>query len=147
MNSSSPCPFPTTITITPRAPPYNGTTSHTIKVVSKLKNFDNSFRSDNHFIELADGTRTKGVGLKRGDAEICLVDMGGNHVTVSLKGALYITSYPQNILSVMSATANGATMVYLNGTKFKIYVYNRLYYLSTEKKLEDSCQGCYDIHT
>ena len=38
--------------------------------------------------------------------------------------------------------------MYLNGTKFKIYVYKRLYYvMSTENKSEDSSQDCYDFHT
>ena len=69
-----------------------GATSHLIKDISKFKTFDVSFHPDNHFIELSDGTRIKG-----GDAEICLVDMDGNHATVSLKGALYILFYPQNI--------------------------------------------------
>ena len=65
-------------------------TSHIIRDINKFKTFDDSFQPDNHFIELANGTRTKDVALKRGDAEICLVVMGGNHVTVSLKGPLYI---------------------------------------------------------
>ena len=87
-------------------------TSHIIKDVSKFKTFNDSFQPDNHCIELADGTRTKGVALKRGDAEICLIDMGGNHVAVSLKGALNKPFYPQNVLSVMSATANEATIAF-----------------------------------
>ena len=84
-----------------------GATSHIIKDISKFKTFDDSFQLDNHFIGLAGGTRTKGVALKWGDTEICLVDMDGKHVTVSLKGALYILSYPQNILFIMSTSENG----------------------------------------
>ena len=68
--------------------------SNIIKDISKFKTFDDSFQPDNHLIELADGTRTKGVALKRSDVEIYLVEMGGNYVTVSLKGALYIPSNP-----------------------------------------------------
>ena len=71
-----------------------GATSLIIKDISKFKTFDDSFQPDNPFIKLADGTKTKGVALKRCDTEICLVDMGGNHVTVSVKGALNIPSYP-----------------------------------------------------
>ena len=71
---------------------------HIIKDISKFKTSDDSFQPDNHFIELAGGTRTKDVTLKRGDAEVCLVDMDGNHVTVSQKGTLYIPLYPQSIL-------------------------------------------------
>ena len=124
--------------------------------IRKFWNFYDSFQPDNHFIELADRTRTKGEVLKRDDTEIGFVDMDGNHVTVSQKGALYILSYPQNIFFVKSTTANGVTMtfkknenelVYWNGTKFKIHVDNWLYYLiSMENKSEDSCHSCYDIH-
>ena len=89
-----------------------GANLHIIKDISKFKTFDNSFDPDNHFIEMASGARTKGVTLKRGYAKICLVDMNGNHVTVSLKGALYIPSYPQKILSVMSDTGNGVTITF-----------------------------------
>ena len=84
----------------PRVDKYS---THIIKDISKFKTFDDSFQPDNHFIELADGTRTKSVALKQGDAEICLVNMDGNHVTVSLKRALYI---PSDLLFVVSATAN-----------------------------------------
>ena len=83
--------------------------------------------------------------------------MAGNHMTVSLKGALYIPSYPQNTFSFKSAMANWVTitfkkneneLVYWNGYRFNVYVYNWLYYqMSTENKPEDSCQGCYDINT
>ena len=97
-------------------------TFHVIKV-----NFDYLFQPVNHFIEMADSTKTKGVALKQGDTGICLEDRDRNHETVSLKVALYIPSYPQNILSVKSAMANWATitfkknknvLVYWNGSKF-----------------------------
>ena len=52
-----------------------GATSHIIKDINKFKTFYDFFQSDNHFLELADSTRTKGVALKWGDAEICLVDI------------------------------------------------------------------------
>ena len=74
-----------------------GATSHVIKDIERCKNFDDSFQPDNHFIELADGTKTNGVALKRGDAEICLVNANGNKESVTLKGALFIPSYPQDI--------------------------------------------------
>ena len=65
-------------------------TSHIIKDTERFKNFDDSFQPDNHFIELADGTKTNGVALRRGDAEICLVNANGNMESVTLKGALSI---------------------------------------------------------
>ena len=98
-----------------------------------------------------------GVALKRGDAEICLVNANGNMESVTLKGALFIPSYPQDIFSVKSAPANRAAVTFKknknelinkNGTKFNIFVHNRLYYLmSITNKSEDSCQGCYNINT
>ena len=113
-------------------------TSHIMRDIERFKNFDDSFQSDNHFIDLADGTKTNRVALKRGDAEICLVNANGNMESVTLKGALFIPSYPQDIFSVKSATANGAAitfkknkneLIHKNGTKFNIFVQNRLYYL------------------
>ena len=38
-----------------------GTTSYIIKDIERFKNFDDSFQPDNHFIELADGTKMNGV--------------------------------------------------------------------------------------
>ena len=58
-----------------------GATAH-IKDIERLKNFDNSFKPDNHFIELADGTKTNGVTSKPGDLEICLVNANGNMESV-----------------------------------------------------------------
>ena len=134
-----------------------GDTLHIIKDIERLKNFDDSSQTNNHFVELADGTKTNGVALRRGDAEICLVNASGNMESVTLNDALFIPSYPQDIFSVKSATANGAAitfkknkneLIHKNGTKFNIFVHNWLYYLmSPTNKLEDSCQGCYDINT
>ena len=113
-----------------------GATSHIIRDIERLKNFDDSFQPNNHFIELADGSKTNGVALKRGDAEICLVNANGNMESVTLKGVLFIPSNPQDIFSVKSDTANGAAitfqknkneLIYKNGTKSNIFVHNRLY--------------------
>ena len=132
-----------------------GATSHIMKDTERFKNFDDSF----HFIELADGTKTNKVALKRGDAEICLVNANanGNMESVTLKGALFIPSYLQDILSVKSSMANRAAitfkknkneLIHKNGTKFNIFIHNRLCHLMlTMNKSEDSCQGCYDINT
>ena len=43
---------------------------------------------ESHYIELADGTKTSGVALKRGDAEVCQLDVNGNHLVVILKRVL-----------------------------------------------------------
>ena len=71
------------------------------------------------------------MALKRGD------------VNATLKNALYIATYPQNIFSVQAATERGASvsfnpdsaeLVYKDGTKFNIEKHIRLYYLSTFNK-------------
>ena len=132
-------------------------TSHIIKDIERFKNFDDSFQPDSHFIELADDTKTNRVALRRGDAEICLVNTNGNMESVTLKGALFIPSYPQDIFSVKSVTANGAVitfkknkneMIHKNGIKFNIFIHNRLYHImSTTNKSKESCQGYYYINT
>ena len=134
-----------------------GATSHIIKDIDGLKNFDESFQPDNHFIELTVRRNTNGVALKWSNADICQVNMNGNKMSVTWKGALFVPSYPQDIFSVKSAAANGAAitfkknkneLIHKNITKFNIFVHNRLYYLmSTTNNSEDSCHGCYDINT
>ena len=134
-----------------------GATSHIIRDIGKFKNFDNTFQAEKHVIELADGTRASGVALKRGDAEVYLVDSAGHPIKTTLNKALYIPSYPQDIFSVKAATANGASvnfhqgcdeLIHKNGTKFDIKEYNRLYYLNVVNDQNgDSCNACHDIQT
>ena len=81
-------------------------TSHIIRDIERFKYFADSFKPDNHFIELADGTKTNGVSLKRGDAEICLVNANGNMESVTLKGA------------VITFKKNKNELIHKNGTKF-----------------------------
>ncbi|XP_031600343.2 kinesin-like protein KIF23 [Oreochromis aureus] len=68
------------------------------------------------------------------------MDSRGQFHKTTLKQALYIPSYPQDIFSVKAATSNRATVIFKQGkdtlrhkegTKFPIYEYNRLYYLQT----------------
>ena len=85
------------------------------------------------------------------------MNANGNKESVTLKGALFIPSYPQDIFSVKSATANEAAitfkknkneLIHKNRTKFNIFVHNRLYHLmSTTNKSKDSCQDCSDMNT
>ena len=138
-----------------------GATSHIITDLAKFKRFDDGFQAETHCVELADGTRCKGVAERRGDAEVCLIDSRGRHLNATLRQALYIPSYPQDILSVKAATASGDTVVfteeknvliYQDGTKFPIHVHERLYYLHTvndddDDCDDDQCKGCHDIQT
>ena len=71
-----------------------GATLHIVTDIGKFKKFDNTFQSEKHFIELADGTRANGVALRRGDAEVNLVNREGKRVKATLKNALFIPTYP-----------------------------------------------------
>ena len=73
-----------------------GATTHIINDESKFNKFNDHFTPDKHYIELADGTRSNNVALKRGDVEITIMDTTGKLVNASLN-ALYIPTYPQNI--------------------------------------------------
>ena len=114
-----------------------GATAHIVTDESQFVRYDHSFCKNNHFIELADGTRTNCVALKRGEAIVKLTDSTGRRVNATLKNALFIPSYPHNIFSAKAATENGATvkfgpttseMIDRNGTKFNIVQKDRLYF-------------------
>ena len=120
-----------------------GATTHIINDESKFSKFNDKFAPEKHYIELADGTRSNNVALKRGDVEVTIMDTTGKRVKATLKNALYILTYPQNIFSVQAATERGASvsfdpdsaeLVYKDGTKFNIEKHGRLYYLSTFNK-------------
>ena len=83
------------------------------------------------------------MALKRGDVEITIMDTTGKCVNATLKIALYIPTYPQNIFSVQAATERGASvnfnpdsaeLVYKDGTKFNIEKHGKMYYHSTFNK-------------
>ncbi|XP_068704666.1 uncharacterized protein [Montipora foliosa] len=118
-------------------------TTHIINDESKFSNFDDKFAPEKHYIELADGTRSDNVALKRGDVENNHHGYHWKRVNATLKNALYIPTYPQNIFSVQAATERGASvsfnpdsaeLVYKDGTKFNIEKHGRLYYLNTFNK-------------
>lgn len=75
-----------------------GATSHILTEKNVFTRFDESFDPKSHYMELADGTRMSNVALKRGDAEVLLLDVEQKCVRVTLKKALFIPSYPQSIL-------------------------------------------------
>lgn len=118
-----------------------GATAHILNNESSFVCYDSTFDRSNHFIELADGTRTNSVALKRGDAVVYLKDSNGRKTEVTLKNALYIPSYPHNIFSVKTATEKGATVVFgpnrsemtaMNGVKFNIVQHGKLYFFESD---------------
>ena len=71
-------------------------------------NVDTNFNSCDHYVELADGSRSNNIVQKKGDVEIYLKDSCGDIHKVLLKNVLYIPSFSKNIFSVQAATMNGA---------------------------------------
>ena len=65
--------------------------------------FDDKFKPENHYIELADGSRTCGIVSAKGRAKVLLHDLEGVPHEVFLEDALYISNYKQNIFSVQAA--------------------------------------------
>ena len=117
-----------------------GATAHILNDKSKFLKFDEAFKPENHYIELADGSRASGVVSAKGRAKIILHDVEGVAHEVFLEGALYIPSYRQNIFSVQSAinkgsavnlTPNSAELSAPDGTKFAIKKHGKLYYLNS----------------
>ena len=66
-----------------------GATANIVTDESKFVRYDHSFRKNNHFIELADGTRTNCVALKRGEAIVKLTDSTGRRLNATLKHFLF----------------------------------------------------------
>ena len=117
-----------------------GATAHILNDKSKLLKFDEDFKPENHYIELADGSRACGVVSAKGRAKIIRHDVEGVAHEVFLEGALYIPSYKQNIFSVQSAinkgsainlTPNSAELNAPDGTKFALKKHGKLYYLNS----------------
>ena len=110
-------------------------------------------------MELADGTKTMNIAVKRGYAEVILKDVNGRHVKTVLKDALFIPSYPQDMFSVKAATSNGAELkfqrghnklVHKDGTTFAIKEHGQLYYLNTVEQYDnnsDKVSVSHDVHT
>ena len=115
-----------------------GATTHIVNCDSNFISFDKNFDPETHFIELADGSKTNNVALKRGTVEIFLRNTSGNVVLGTLDDVLYVPSYPHNIFSVQAATVKGACINFFpesaqlvtgNGTKFEIEKFGKLFYL------------------
>ena len=88
----------------------SGSSTHIVTDKAKFTKFDTKFEPVNHVIELADGSRQKGIAQGRGNANIKLCDSNGNLQNIILKDALYIPSYKSDIFSVRAATKRGATV-------------------------------------
>ena len=117
-----------------------GATPHMITNKESFKNLEESFNPDEHYIELADDTRTPGVVRGKGTATVDVHDASGNECKLLLNNALYVPTFKQNIFSVHAATEKGAVLNFerntaclesSDGTKFPIETYGKLYYLNS----------------
>ena len=123
-----------------------GATTHIVNDENKFFRFDENFDPAHHFIELADGSRTNNLALKKGDACVHLQDEDGNVHECVLHNALYIPSFVQNIFSVQSATERGAHVEFCkesasllaNGVKFQIKKCGKLYFLHSVSAVSQS---------
>ena len=115
-----------------------GATAHIVTDDSDFVKIEEDFKPEFHFIELADGTKSNNIALKRGNVEVNLRDDGGNIVRTTLENALYIPSYPQDIFSVTAATDKGSSLIFKNnsaelispdGVRFEAKRKGGLYYL------------------
>ena len=84
-----------------------GATAHIINNDSLFVSVDEGYKPEDHFIELADGSR--------GTALVNIQDEHGNVRESTLNNALYVPSYPQNIFSVQAATECGAKINFSSG--------------------------------
>ena len=122
-----------------------GATSHIITDIAKFKKFDSSFQAGTHCVELADGSRCKGVAKRRGDAEVWLIDSGGRSFRTTLRGALYIPTYPQDIFSVKAATSSGATVTF--SEKKNVLLHRDGTKLCKMCKTNDQCRKSLDLQS
>ena len=92
-----------------------GATTRIINNDSLFVSVDEGYKPEEHFIELADGSRSNNVEKKRGTALVNIQDEHGNVRESTLNNALYVPSYPQNIFSVQAATKHGAKIYFSSG--------------------------------
>ena len=104
-----------------------GATSHIVTDLARFKRFYDRFQAKTHCVELTNGTRCVGVAECRGEAEVCLKDRKGRHLNATLKQALYIPSFAQDIFSVTAATASGATVIFKKGKDVLMTVPNSIF--------------------
>ena len=106
-----------------------GATTYIVNDLAQFICFDKDFNPDEHYIELADGSRSNNIALKKGIAKVTLQGTNGKACNIGLEGCLYIPRYKQNIFSVHAATEKGAlgevsnsasSLTTKDGTKFEI---------------------------
>ncbi|RUS73520.1 hypothetical protein EGW08_018705 [Elysia chlorotica] len=121
----------------------SGASVHIVKDKDKFIRFQADFNPANHFVELADGSRSNNLAKGQGDVIVCLTDTNGQRHGVTLKNALYVPSFKTNIFSVRAAVENGASVTFnqhstiLNAgdVDFKIKKKEKMYFLNSVRKI------------
>ena len=118
-----------------------GATAHCLNDPSQFITFDKTFNPEEHYVKLANGETSNDLAKERGTALLNIRDENGQMRRTRLEDALFIPSFPQNILSVHAAARkgarielglNGGSLVTKNGTVFSIETRNNLYYLNAQ---------------
>ena len=113
-------------------------TAHIVNTNENFSNDEPTFSSEEHYIELADGSRMNNVAVKRGTVVVFLLAQDGQLHEDELENTLFIPTYPQDIFSDQAVTKKGAMikscqdsaeLLACDGTKFQIEQHGRLYYL------------------
>ena len=122
-----------------------GATTHIVTDPNKFIRKREDFNPENHYIELADGTRQNNVVVAKGDARVSIINSVGVKRDVILEDALCIPSFKRDILSVKAVTNHGAKVIFTPGEAelttrcgetFKIRACNNLYYLNNVKNVQ-----------
>ena len=119
----------------------SGATAHIINDKNWFDWFEPNYKSEEHSLDLADGTRITGTVRGKGQANILIRDENGRHRHTKLVNVLYCPTFPCNIFSVNAATkrnkgstvtlgADSGTLCAKNGTSFPIRTKNGLYFLN-----------------
>ena len=134
-----------------------GATAHILNDESMFLDFDETFDSKTHVIEMADGRRARGLAQKKGTASVNLKDNEGRIHACKLFNTLYVPSFKQNLFSVQAALANGAeinfkendTSLRSGNTKFDFLKKGKLYFLKTYVATSTAkvCRSLQEWHT
>ena len=117
----------------------SGSTVHIINDKSRFDRFEPDSQSEEHSLDLADGTKITGTVRGIGTATVMIRDEHGRNCRSTLSNVLYCPTFPYNIFSVNAATkrckgtrvtfgADSGTL-YASGTSFPIQNRNGLYFL------------------
>jgi len=134
-----------------------GATTHIVNDKSCFIDTDATFKPEDHYIELADGTLVNNQAKLKGTVLTQFRKNDGEFVDVKLRDVLFVPNFPQCIFSVKSATTHGCKvnfsdteneLIAPDGTVFPIFQENRLYYLyksAVSSKRSESMQTWHRI--